>query len=49
MWKNDKRHGEGIMTFKGYNSAKLRFNNGKVEAVLSYEYEKDSEWAREDF
>ena len=44
MWKNNKRHGEGIMTFKDKCSTKLRFNEGKVEAVLSYEFEKNCCW-----
>lgn len=49
MWKNDKRHGEGIMTFKNKCIAKIRCNNGNVEAVLSYEYDKNNEWANDEF
>ena len=49
MWKNDRRHGEGMMSFKDKCNAKIRFNNGKVEAVISYEYDKNCKWANTEF
>lgn len=45
MWKNNKRHGEGVMSFKDKCVSKLRFNEGKIEAVLSYDFEKGCCWA----
>lgn len=49
MWKNDRRHGEGMMSFKDKCNSKIRFNNGKVEAVISYEYDKNCKWASSEF
>lgn len=46
---NDKKHGNGVMTFKGICQISLRFNNGKVSEATGFKFEEGTAWADPDY